>query len=127
MLAIEIGDSSKSPGGVHDMLANDRSEINNRGEPVGLTVPQPADKTMFLRQGGVTVGVGMLSALLMQKSCSCAIHLEPNRVHEWLLLIIAMMCLSFGVLLLAIGTAVQLSDEIAFIKHRFTQQSRTPK
>jgi hypothetical protein len=127
LLAIEIGHNSRSDGGVHHVLANDGSKINDRQQTVGITGAQPADKAMFLRQGGVTVGVAILSVLLMQQSCNCVINLEPQSVHQWLLMAIAMMCLPFGILLLVICVVIQLCREATPPRRKFTPSSRAPR
>ena len=94
--------------GVQNSIAKDLSEIGSRGEPVDVTAPQPVDNSMFFRQGGGTVAVGVFCVVLMQITCSFGTSWQPDLIHEWFLLIVALMCLPFGTLLVAIGLVTEI-------------------
>jgi hypothetical protein len=99
-----------STRGVNDTRWNKHSQADPHGDTTGIAVVLP-DKSMFLRQGSVIVGVGILSALLMGIACGGMTHSEPHNTGEWLLLMIAMMCLLFGLLLLTIGIVAKMKGQ----------------
>ena len=102
----------RSIRGVNDKRANEPSQADPYRGPIGVAVV-PTDKIIFLRQGCAIVGVGILSALLMKVAYGGMTHSGPRDPGDWLLLMISIMCLPFGLLLLAIGTVAKMKTRFS--------------
>ncbi len=78
-------------------------------QPIRTTGPAPAisdDGTaQLLRWGGSMVGVGLLAALLLQTALGGFSRTGASTNGGWFALIVALMCIPFGGLLLALGIA----------------------
>ena len=67
---------------------------------------QPDDGTRQLLQwGGSMVGAGLLATLLLETLLGGFSHTGASTNSGWFALIVALMCLPFGGLLLALGVA----------------------
>lgn len=72
---------------------------------------QPDDGTRQLLQwGGSIVGTGLLSALLLETVLGGFSRTGASTNSGWFALIVALMCLPFGSLLLALGVAKWLRN-----------------
>lgn len=84
--------------------ANSNSRHNSR-------VVQPDDGTRQLLQwGGSTVAVGVLATVLLQTALGGFSRTGASTNGGWLALIVALMCLPFGSMLLALGLAKWLRN-----------------
>jgi len=71
----------------------------------------PDDGTrQLLRWGGTMVGIGVLSALLLETVLGGFTQTGASTNGGWFALIVALMCLPFGGLLLALGVAKWLRN-----------------
>lgn len=74
-------------------------------------VPQPNDGTRQLLQwGGSMLGAGLLCALLLQTLLGGFSPTGASTNTGWFALILALMCIPFGALLLALGVAKWLRN-----------------
>lgn len=81
-------------------------------------IPLKDDGTRQLLQGGGTmVGVGILSAVLLQTALGGYSPTGASTNGGWFALIVALMCIPFGVLLLALGIAKWLRNR-SLARHR---------
>ena len=72
---------------------------------------QPGDGTQQLLQwGGSMVGAGLLSALLLETLLGGFSRTGASTNTGWFALIVALMCIPFGGLLLALGVAKWLRN-----------------
>ena len=72
---------------------------------------QPDDGTRQLLQwGGSMVGAGLLSTLLLETVLGGFSHTGASTNTGWFALIVALMCIPFGGLLLALGVAKWLRN-----------------
>ena len=75
------------------------------------TAPTPYDGTRQLLQGGASiVGAGLLAALLLQTLLGGFSPTGASTNGGWFALIVALTCLPFGGLLLALGVAKWLRN-----------------
>lgn len=76
------------------------------------THPNSADDgtRQLLQWGGTMVGVGVLSAVLLQNMLGGFSATGASTNSGWFALIVALMCLPFGGLLLALGIAKWLRN-----------------
>jgi hypothetical protein len=75
------------------------------------TAPTPDDGTRQLLQGGASiVGAGLLAALLLQTLLGGFSPTGASTNGGWFALIVALTCLPFGGLLLALGVAKWLRN-----------------
>jgi hypothetical protein len=75
------------------------------------TTPSHDDGTrQLLRWGGTMVGAGLLAALLLQTLLGGFSPTGASTNGGWFALIVALMCLPFGGLLLALGVAKWLRN-----------------
>jgi hypothetical protein len=75
------------------------------------TIPIHDDGTRQLLQwGGTMVGAGLLAALLLQTALGGFSPTGASTNGGWFALIVALMCLPFGGLLLALGVAKWLRN-----------------
>jgi len=73
--------------------------------------PMKDDGTrQLLRWGGSMVGVGVLSALLLETALGGFSPTGASTNGGWFALIVALMCIPFGALLLALGIAKWLRN-----------------
>lgn len=68
----------------------------------------PEDTRLLLRTGGGCVAVGLFFAFLMLTVFGGVTPQGPHTNSGWLALMVAMMCLPFGTILLALGVAKYL-------------------
>ena len=80
--------------------------------------PLPSDDgtRQLLQWGGSMVAAGLLAALLLQTLLGGFSHTGANTNAGWFALIVALMCIPFGGLLLALGVAKWLRNRQ--ISHR---------
>jgi hypothetical protein len=72
---------------------------------------QPDDGTRQLLQwGGSMVGAGLLATLLLETLLGGFSHTGASTNTGWFALIVALMCIPFGSLLLALGVAKWLRN-----------------
>ena len=64
----------------------------------------------LLRSGGTMLGTGILAALLLETLLGGFTATGAHTNSGWLALIVALMCIPFGVLLLLLGTAKWLRN-----------------
>ena len=82
-----------------------------RNQPVQPSLAQPDDGTRQLLQwGGSMVGVGLLAAALLETVLGGFSHTGASTNSGWFALIVALMCIPFGGLLLALGVAKWLRN-----------------
>ena len=67
--------------------------------------PKDDGTRQLLQSGGWTIAGGLLAALLMSTVFGGVTRQGPHTNSGWLALIVALMCLPFGSLLFALGTA----------------------
>jgi uncharacterized membrane protein YidH (DUF202 family) len=80
-------------------------------QPVQPSLAQPDDGTRQLLQwGGSMVGVGLLAAALLETVLGGFSHTGASTNSGWFALIVALMCIPFGGLLLALGVAKWLRN-----------------
>ena len=70
----------------------------------------------LLRSGGIMLGTGILAALLLETLLGGFSATGAHTNGGWLALIVALMCIPFGVLLLLLGVAKWLRNRS--ISHR---------
>ena len=73
--------------------------------PSDVNVSIGEDTRLLLRTGGGCVATGVLAALLMLTLFGGVSRQGPHTNSGWLALMVAMMCLPFGAILLALGFA----------------------
>lgn len=80
--------------------------------PRKFPAPQPADDgtTQILRWGGTMMGVGLLAAILLQTVLGGFSPTGAKTNGGWFALIVALMCIPFAALLLALGIAKWLRN-----------------
>jgi uncharacterized membrane protein YidH (DUF202 family) len=80
-------------------------------QPVQPILAQPDDGTRQLLQwGGSMVGAGLLAAALLETALGGFSHTGASTNSGWFALIVALMCIPFGGLLLALGVAKWLRN-----------------
>ena len=80
-------------------------------QPVSRRQPLPPDGTRQLLQwGGSMVAAGVLSAILLVTLLGGFTHTGATTNPGWFALIVALMCIPFGGLLLALGVAKWLRN-----------------
>ncbi|KAA6460931.1 hypothetical protein DYQ86_11665 [Acidobacteria bacterium AB60] len=85
--------------------------IVHEGKPRVVKAPPTSDGTVeLLRGGGFMVGAGLLAGTLLLTVLGGVTHTGATTNGGWLALIIALMCLPFGGLLLALGVAKWLRN-----------------
>jgi uncharacterized membrane protein YidH (DUF202 family) len=80
-------------------------------QPVQPSLALPDDGTRQLLQwGGSMVGAGLLAAALLETELGGFSHTGASTNTGWFALIVALMCIPFGGLLLALGVAKWLRN-----------------
>jgi hypothetical protein len=80
------------------------------GRPISKSTMIEDGTRQLLRWGGSMVGAGVLSALLLQTVLGGFSPTGASTNSGWFALIVALMCLPFGGLLLALGIAKWLRN-----------------
>ena len=81
-------------------------------------MPMQPDTRKLLSTGLIIFGIGVLSVLLMNTVFGGVTRQGPHTNSGWLSLIVAMMCLPFGCMLLALGGAKYLRNRRLARKNR---------
>ena len=88
-----------------------------RGRPIPVSTIKDDGTRQLLRGGGSMVGVGVLAAILLQTLLGGFSPTGASTNSGWFALIIALMCIPFGGLLLALGIAKWLRNR-SLQRHR---------
>ena len=93
------------------MTEHDTEKQTSR-TPAAISVPPSADDgtSQLLRAGAWTLAVGALAALSIKILFGGITQQGPHTNSGWFALIVAMMCLPFGLMLFALGTAKWLRN-----------------
>ncbi len=81
-----------------------------RGRPINITTMKDDGTRQLLQWGGSMVGIGVLSALLLETALGGFSRTGASTNSGWFALIVALMCIPFGGLLLALGIAKWLRN-----------------
>jgi len=75
------------------------------GPPKNATTPHDDGTRQLLQWGGSMVGIGLLAVLLLLTVLGGYTRLGATTNSGWFALIVALMCLPFGLMLLTLGVA----------------------
>jgi hypothetical protein len=78
--------------------------------PINATTPTDDGTRQLLRWGGSMVGAGILAAILLLTVLGGYSRLGASTNSGWFALIVALMCIPFGLMLLALGLAKWLKN-----------------
>lgn len=81
-----------------------------RGRPINITAMKDDGTRQLLQWGGSMVGIGVLSAVLLETALGGFSPTGASTNSGWFALIVALMCIPFGGLLLALGVAKWLRN-----------------
>ena len=90
---------------------------SREGRPISQSTMKDDGTRQLLRWGGCMVGVGILSAILLETVLGGFSPTGASTNGGWFALIVALMCVPFGGLLLALGVAKWLRNR-SLAKHR---------
>jgi len=91
------------------MTAHDPRPRAHDPDPLGLAEPNDGTRQL-LKWGGSMVGTGLVAALLLETVLGGFSRTGASTNTGWFALIVALMCLPFGGLLLALGVAKWLRN-----------------